>query len=623
MAIWPVPVLGSRSGRPLGPTAAERSFETGLDTVPDPVLDPPLAPSCPHDQRSRAEVEGKQGLRMRLGAAFFALAAAAIVAAWGWLGAAVEMPVAPLAPGEKMPCVSYAPFRGDQDPFGPDVPIDPRQIEEDLVHLKPLTDCIRTYSVDHGLDQIPEIAGRHGMKVMLGLWLSSLPDLSRHQIETAVALARRYPDVIQAIVVGNEVLLRGEMSAPDLVNTIRAVKAQVSMPVTYADVWEFWLRYRDIATAVDFITIHILPYWEDFPIPIQGAAAHVGAIRNEVAAAFPNREILIGEFGWPSAGRMREGALPSPANQARVVQEVLAQAKRDNYRVNVIEAFDQPWKRQLEGTVGGHWGLYDAYDRQPKFNWGAAVSNHPHWRWQAAGGVALAAAIFAGALLARRRAGFPVGSAQWSVITAMAFVSGTLIGWTVENIPLESLNGGIWLRPLAWAAVAAMAPVACAAAVACGTATPSFAALLGRGADRPRQPLTLVLGGLLIALAVLAMQAALGLDFDPRYRDFPFAPLTGGAFPMLAVAVLRRLLPEIRSGRSDGAELVSIEADAPARSYPGSRSAAAEVAMAAMLALSAVYIVFNETIANWQALWFCAGLVGLAVTLVRVRAVPG
>src|SRR5579863_4089055 len=314
---------------------------------------------------------------MRLAAAFFVLSAAAIVAAWAWLGAPIKIPALPLGAQAKFDCISYAPFRGDQDPFGPDVPIDPRQIEEDLARLAPLTSCIRTYSIDHGLDQIPEIAARHGMKVMLGLWLSSLPDASRHQTEIAIALARRFPDVIQSIVVGNEVLLRGEMSAPDLVATIRAVKAQVTMPVTYADVWEFWLRYREIATAVDFITIHILPYWEDFPIPVGAAAAHVGAIRNQVAAAFPNREILIGEFGWPSAGRMREGALPSRANQARVVQQVLAQAKRDGYRVNVIEAFDQPWKRRLEGTVGGHWGLYDAYDRQAKFTWGTAVSNHP------------------------------------------------------------------------------------------------------------------------------------------------------------------------------------------------------------------------------------------------------
>jgi glucan 1,3-beta-glucosidase len=551
---------------------------------------------------------------MRLGAALFALAAAAIVAAWGWLGAAVEMPASPLGPAEKIQCVSYAPFRGDQDPFGPDVPIDPRQIEEDIVRLKPLTDCIRTYSVDHGLDQIPEIAGRHGMKVMLGLWLSSLPELSRHQVETAVALARRYPEVIQSVVVGNEVLLRGEMSAPDLANTIRAVKQQVTMPVTYADVWEFWLRYREIASAVDFITIHTLPYWEDFPIPVEAAAAHVAAIRSEVVAAFPNREILVGEFGWPSAGRMREGALPSRANQARLVQEVLAQAKRDNYRVNLIEAFDQPWKRQLEGTVGGHWGLYDAYDRQAKFSWGAAVSNHPRGRWQAGGGVALAAAIFAGALAPRRRANAAAAAmmpGRWCAIALMAFVSGTLIGWTVENIPLESLRGGDWLRSIAWALVALIAPVACAAAAASGTSIPSFACVLARRADRASRPLALMLGALLVVLAVLAMQAALGLDFDPRYRDFPFAPLTGSVFPFLALYILR-------VASNETADVAPERAKPPQGQRP-----AAEVATAAVLGLSAVYIVFNESVANWQALWFCAGLIALAVTLVRVRDVPG
>mgnify|MGYP002813936889 CR=1 FL=1 len=129
---------------------------------------------------------------MGIAAALFALAAAAILAVWGWLGMPVEMPQAPLGPGEKLHCVSYAPFRGEQNPFGPDVPIDPRQIDEDLAELKQIANCVRTYSVDHGLDQIPEIARRHGLKVMQGLWLSSLPDLSRKQIEGAVALANRY-----------------------------------------------------------------------------------------------------------------------------------------------------------------------------------------------------------------------------------------------------------------------------------------------------------------------------------------------------------------------------------------------------------------------------------------------
>ena len=539
-------------------------------------------------------------LLMRLWAIGFALAAAAIVAAWGWLGAAVEMPASPFAAGEKMQCISYAPFRGDQNPFGPDIPIDPRQIEEDLSALKPLTDCIRTYSVDHGLDQIPEIARRHGMKVMLGLWLSSLPDPSHYQVETAIALAQRFPDVVQSIVVGNEVLLRGEMSAPDLVNTIRGVKARVAVPVTYADVWEFWLRYREVASAVDFITIHILPYWEDFPIPVGDAAAHVASIRKRVAEAFPNREILLGEFGWPSAGRMREGALPSPANQARVLAEVLTQARRDNYRVNIIEAFDQPWKRQLEGTVGGHWGLFGAYDRAAKFSWGAAVSNHPAWRWQAAGGVALAAAVFGTALAVRRRAATPLPAGGWVAVALMAVVSGMLIGWTVENVPRESLTYGDWLRSLAWTALAIAAPMACAAAVATASSIPAFAAVLGR---RPhaQAPLARSLVVLQIAVAILAVEAALGLVFDPRYRDFPFAPLSGSVVPFLTLALLRRFGPHVvRKGVRPAAEAV----------------------MAAVLGVSALYIVLDEALANWQALWFCAGLCALALTLGLARDEP-
>ena len=160
--------------------------------------------------------------------------------------------------------------------------------------------------------------------------------------------------------VGNEVLLRGEMTTSDLAANIRSVKSRVTVPVTYADVWEFWLRNREVYDAVDFVTIHILPYWEDMPVRAKFAAGHVDDIRKRMAVAFPGKEILIGETGWPSAGRMREGALPSRTNQARVVSEILDLAKREKFRVNLIEAYDQPWKRQLEGTVGGYWGLIDA-----------------------------------------------------------------------------------------------------------------------------------------------------------------------------------------------------------------------------------------------------------------------
>jgi exo-beta-1,3-glucanase (GH17 family) len=566
-----------------------------------------LAPPVGHDKRGVIVQEAGAGQpQMGIPTAFFAIVAAAIVTTWAWLGATVQMPPSPLASGEKLYCVSYTPFRGTQSPLGPDIPVDPRQIEEDLAQLKQITDCVRTYSIDHGLERIPEIAKRHGMKVLQGLWLSNLPELSHEQVATTIALAKRFPDVIAAVIVGNEVLLRGEMSAPDLVRTIREVKAQVSMPVTYADVWEFWLRHREVATAVDFVTIHILPYWEDFPIPARDAAAHVDAIRKQMVAAFPDKNVFVGEFGWPSAGRMREGALPSPVNQARAMHEVLDRAKRENYRVNLIEAYDQPWKRRLEGTVGGHWGLFDAYGRQAKFAWGGAVSNHPHWAWQAAGGVGLAAAIFATALTVRRRVAAAASTGWWLRIAAIAIVSGTLVGWTVANVPLESLTIGDWLRSLAWAAVALMSPVIGAAASALGASPPSFARILGRAAQRPGDVVALSLGLLLIALAVLSVPTALGLVFDGRYRDFPFAPLTAATAPLLLVT---------KGNPATKGKLLATwkrRLQAPA----------AETAMAATLAASAVYIVCNESFANWQAVWFSAALIALAFTLLRARDAP-
>ncbi len=274
--------------------------------------------------------------------------------------------------------------------------IPPAQIDEDLALLSRFTDCVRTYSTENGLDKVAEIAQRYGMKVFQGVWLSNKASRNRAQIATTVELAKKFPDVIRGVIVGNEVLLRGEMSATDLGAIIREVKSKITQPVTYADVWEFWLRYADLQNSVDFVTIHILPYWEDFPIPASQAAAHVDSIRKRVAAAIPNKEIMIGETGWPSEGRMREGALPSPVNQARVIEETLALGKRENFRVNVIEAFDQPWKRWLEGSTGRYWGIYDRA-QGPKFTFGGTVSNHPRWAVLAFAGIVLAALSFGAA----------------------------------------------------------------------------------------------------------------------------------------------------------------------------------------------------------------------------------
>jgi glucan 1,3-beta-glucosidase len=263
----------------------------------------------------------------------------------------------------------------------------------------------------------------------------------------------------------------------------------------------------------------------------------------------------------------------------------------------VIEAYDQPWKRQLEGTVGGHWGLFDAYTRKAKFTWGAPVSEHPDWTWQAAGGVVLAALAFAAAWLAGRGMPAPPTPGTWVRIGGGVLVSGALAGWTIANVPIESLTAGDWLRSLMWAAVALLSPVLAAAALASGVPIASVVQVLGRAADRKQETLALALGALLIVLIVLAVQAALGLVFDPRYRDFPFAPLWGATVPLLLATTM-----PVRLRRPD--PLVQWVA-------------------AAVLVLSAVYIVVNETLANWQAVWFCGGLIVLALTLLRVRDAPG
>jgi len=288
------------------------------------------------------------------------------------------------------------------------------------------------------------------------------------------------------------------------------------------------------------------------------------------------------------------------------MHEVLDRAKGENYRVNLIEAYDQPWKRWLEGTVGGHWGLFDAYRRRAKFAWGGAVSNHPHWPWQAAGGVGLAALVFATALAVRGRTAAAASAGWWFRLTAIAIVPGILIGWTVANVPLESLTIGDWLRSLAWAAVALILPVAAAAALALGASAPSFARVLGRPAQRPSDVVTLSLGILLIALAVLSVQAALGLVFDPRYRDFPFAPLTAATIPLL---LARKGKPAIK-----GKVLATWKRRLQAP--------VAETAVAVTLAASAIYIVCNENFANWQAVWFSGASLALAFTLLQAQDEP-
>ena len=527
--------------------------------------------------------------------ALLLISLSAVAAVWWWLATPITLARAPIDPAAKLQCVSYAPFRGEQTPLLLPTRIAPEQIAEDLAQLAKITDCVRTYSIENGLDQVPALAAKAGLKVIQGIWLGSNRLKNLAQISTVVGLTRQYPGVITAVVVGNEVLLRGEMTTSDLAATIRSVKAQVSVPITYADVWEYWLRNREVYEAVDFVTIHILPYWEDFPIRAKYAAAHVDAIRKRMAVAFPGKEILIGETGWPSEGRMREGALPSRTNQARVVSEILGLAKQENFRVNLIEAYDQPWKRQLEGTVGGYWGLFDSVQRAVKYPPGEVISNFAFWKLQMGCGMALSVLVFGAAWLTLRRRPWTPRIAAWIAVALSATTAGILLGVAADKMFYESYGLAGWLGWGALLTAAIASPLLCANALMSGRALPTFLELLGPRDQRTRSVLTMMLGAALVVTTLIGTETALGFVFDPRYRDFPFAALTMAVVPFSTLMLLNRPPEGVRP--------------------------IAEAVLAGLLAGAALYTVFNEGADNWQSLWTCTAYFLLAVTLWRARGV--
>ncbi|MDP8567587.1 glycoside hydrolase family 17 protein [Methylophilus aquaticus] len=274
---------------------------------------------------------------------------------------------------QPLQCVSYAPFyKPGMNPTIQDTYIDPLQIERDLKALSVVTQCVRTYSVSQGMDYVPKAAQKLGMQVLLGTWIGWLDAENRVQLQLAVQLANEFKQTVKGLIVGNEVLLRGEQPEAKMHEYLQWAQANTEVSVTYADVWEFWLRHPTLEQDVDFITVHILPYWEDLPVAIAQAVPHTVAVMNRVQNSF-KKPVLIGETGWPSQGRQRFAAAPSLVNEARYVREFLQAAHTNGWQYNIIEAVDQPWKRELEGTVGGYWGLFDV-DLKPKFAMQGSVS---------------------------------------------------------------------------------------------------------------------------------------------------------------------------------------------------------------------------------------------------------
>jgi glucan 1,3-beta-glucosidase len=441
-------------------------------------------------------------ISLRQFSVWLTLALLALAAAFWWwsLGRPVNLPDAPSA---RIACVSYAPFRrAGETPVDLNAFISPERIDADLRALSQRFDCVRTYSQGQGLSAVPQIASRYGMKVLMGIWLGSDPVSNAQQVKLGIATARQYPKVLRGVIVGNEVLLRGELTSSQLAVYLHEVRSAVDVPVTYADVWEFWLRHPELADSVDYLTIHILPYWEDRPVSPDRAVQHVATVVARVKQAFPGKRVMIGETGWPSAGRTREIADASVVNEARYLREFLRYAATADMPYNVIETFDQPWKRAQEGTAGGYWGIFDVH-AQPKFPMqGPVVEESAWWLGWLASFAGAGCFVFAGGWrrCPNRRRGFVA-------LIFAGFASGGAMAWQCRQMWFACRNPWEWALSIAACAFALLTALQLARGIAARLA----------GGERQEAPAT---WQRFVWLFVLAFYGLL-LAFDGRYRDIP------------------------------------------------------------------------------------------------------
>lgn len=326
--------------------------------------------------------------------------------------------------------LSYAPYqKGNEKEM-----LSNEEVIRDLTLLKKFTNTVRLYSADDSQRVMPHLKAL-GMKAHMGLWLSGDVEDNEREIALAKSLIAEYHESLISVIVGNEVLLRDDLSPDELIAHIRDFKEFITfiqkvdrdarekviqeeiakeknrkvrakklkeakansakeekhtILLTTAEIWNMWLLYPYLADEVDFITIHILPYWEK--IKAESFEPFFNEKYKKIRDAHPKKPIFVGEFGWPSQGYNNQASVANPQNQAMVVRRFLGLAKEKGFSYNLLEAFDQPWKGVDEGSVGQYWGIFDA-NRNLKFEFQGEVLVEPFWFMQ------MVAAAMIGAIL--------------------------------------------------------------------------------------------------------------------------------------------------------------------------------------------------------------------------------
>jgi glycoside/pentoside/hexuronide:cation symporter, GPH family len=256
--------------------------------------------------------------------------------------------------------ISFSPYLEGQ---GPGTRIDESQIGDRLGIIAPYVSWVRSFSCTDGNEATPRLARNSGLKTMVGIWLASDHEKNEAEIENAIQVARA--GLADVVAVGNEVLLRGDLSEDELIDYIRRVKRAVpGVPVGYADAYFKFVDHPRVTEACDVILANCYPFWEG--CAAEYATLYVKDMYRRARQAANGKKVIISETGWPNIGSSVGAAVPSEANAIRYFLNICEWAEAEGIEMFYFSSFDETWKIRDEGDVGAFWGLWDK-DGQLKY----------------------------------------------------------------------------------------------------------------------------------------------------------------------------------------------------------------------------------------------------------------
>jgi glucan 1,3-beta-glucosidase len=240
--------------------------------------------------------------------------------------------------------------------------LDEKQVDDTLTLVAPCTQWVKTFGCTGNLAGVGAKAHDRGLKVALGAWLGS--DLSANDAEIDSLIQAARAGQADALIVGSETLLRGDLTEAQLLGYIEKVKKAVKgIPVTTADTAAALLQHPKVLSAVDCVFANFYPFWDG--VSVTGAVGSLADAYAELKTAAGGRQVIVGETGWPDAGPAVKDAVPSPENAARYLLDFCRWANGNGVPYFLFEAFDEPWKATPATPQEAHWGLWDESGLKP------------------------------------------------------------------------------------------------------------------------------------------------------------------------------------------------------------------------------------------------------------------